>query len=37
MSSLIGTLQLSRAVSDPTLSNEILAAGLANAFRLLEQ
>ena len=37
MSSLIGTLQLSRAVSDPTLSNEILAAGLANAFRLLEK
>ncbi|KXX58144.1 TetR/AcrR family transcriptional regulator [Rhodococcus sp. LB1] len=36
MSSLIGTLQLSRAVSDPTLSNEILAAGLANAFRLIE-
>ncbi|MFD7011196.1 TetR/AcrR family transcriptional regulator [Rhodococcus jostii] len=36
MSSLIGTLQLSRAVSDPTLSNEILAAGLANAFRLIQ-
>ena len=36
MSTLIGTLQLSRAVSDPTLSNEILAAGLTNAIRLLE-
>ncbi|KXX58256.1 TetR/AcrR family transcriptional regulator [Rhodococcus sp. LB1] len=37
MSSLVGTLQLSRAVSDPTLSDEILAAGLATAFRLLEK
>jgi hypothetical protein len=36
MSSLIGTLQLSRAVSDPTLSNEILASGLTTAFRLIE-
>ena len=36
MSTLIGTMQLSRAVSDPTLSHEILSAGLANAFRLLE-
>ncbi|MEU4313190.1 TetR/AcrR family transcriptional regulator [Nocardia sp. NPDC024068] len=33
---LVTTLQLARAVSDPTLSDEILAAGIGNAHKLLE-
>jgi len=33
---LVATLQLARAVSDPTLSDEILAAGISNARKLLE-
>ncbi|MEV0669232.1 TetR/AcrR family transcriptional regulator [Mycobacterium sp. NPDC050441] len=33
---LVATLQLARAVSDPSLSDEILAAGIANAQVLLE-
>lgn len=34
---LVATLQLARAVSDPNLSDEILASGIANARVLLEQ
>jgi TetR/AcrR family transcriptional regulator, transcriptional repressor for nem operon len=33
---LVATLQLARAVSDPTLSDEILASGITNARRLLD-
>ncbi|MEV6334142.1 TetR/AcrR family transcriptional regulator [Nocardia vinacea] len=33
---LVATLQLARAVSDPTLSHEILASGISNAQKLLE-
>ncbi|MDE1675222.1 TetR/AcrR family transcriptional regulator [Nocardia gipuzkoensis] len=33
---LVATLQLARAVSDPALSDEILAAGISNAQKLLE-
>jgi AcrR family transcriptional regulator len=33
---LVGTLQLARAVTDPTLSDEILAAGVRNAQILME-
>ncbi|QRY42762.1 TetR/AcrR family transcriptional regulator [Mycolicibacterium boenickei] len=33
---LVASLQLARAVSDPTLSDEVLAAGIANAQLLLE-
>jgi len=32
---MVGTLQLSRAVSDPELSGEVLAAGIQNALALL--
>lgn len=33
---LVATLQLARAVSDPALSDEVLAAGISNALKLLE-
>lgn len=33
---LVATLQLARAVSDPTLSDEILASGISNAHTLLD-
>lgn len=33
---LIASLQLARAVSDPALSDEVLAAGISNAHKLLE-
>jgi TetR/AcrR family transcriptional regulator, transcriptional repressor for nem operon len=33
---LVATLQLARAVSDPTLSDEILASGITNARKLLD-
>lgn len=33
---LVATLQLARAVSDPTLSDEILASGISNAQKILE-
>jgi TetR/AcrR family transcriptional regulator, transcriptional repressor for nem operon len=33
---LVATLQLARAVSDPTLSVEILASGITNARKLLD-
>lgn len=33
---LVATLQLARAVSDPTLSDEVLASGISNADKLLE-
>ena len=33
---LVATLQLARAVSDPALSDEILASGISNAQTLLE-
>ncbi|MCZ8381119.1 TetR/AcrR family transcriptional regulator [Mycobacterium sp. CPCC 205372] len=33
---LIATLQLARAVSDPALSDEILAAGVSNALTLVD-
>ncbi|MHA6742338.1 TetR/AcrR family transcriptional regulator [Rhodococcus erythropolis] len=36
MSILIGALQLSRSVSDPGLSDEILSSGLVNASLLLQ-
>lgn len=33
---LVATLQLARAVSDPTLSDEVLASGISNAQKLLQ-
>ncbi|OBC12627.1 TetR family transcriptional regulator [Mycobacterium sp. 852013-50091_SCH5140682] len=33
---LVATLQLARAVSDPALSDEVLASGISNANKLLE-
>ncbi|MBJ8341232.1 TetR/AcrR family transcriptional regulator [Antrihabitans sp. YC3-6] len=33
---LVGTLQLARAVSDPVLSESVLAAGISSALELLE-
>lgn len=37
LTSLVGTLQLARAVTDPTLAQEILDAGIVTATRILDK